>query len=185
MAATEDRKWKILESTRLFERPWLTVRKDKVELPSGQVNDEFYVLEYPDWINVIAITEDGLFVMEKQYRHGIGEMSYEICAGVIEEGETPLEAAKRELLEETGYGEGEWEESMVISGNASTTNNFTHSFIARGVKKISSQHLDRTEDIEPILMNVEQVKELLVSDKIKQSLMAAPMWKFFATEGLL
>ncbi|MBQ8069525.1 MAG: NUDIX hydrolase [Bacteroidales bacterium] len=87
------------------------------------------------------------------------------------EWEKPLEAAKRELLEETG--------------NASTTNNFTHSFIARGVKKISSQHLDRTEDIEPILMNAEQVKELLVSDKIKQSLMAAPMWKFFATEGLL
>ena len=181
----EDRKWKILESERLFNRPWLTVRKDKVLLPSGQINDEFYVLEYPDWVNVIAITEDGLFVMEKQYRHGIGELSYEICAGVIEEGETPLEAAKRELLEETGYGEGEWVESMVICGNSSTTNNYTHSFVAKGVRKISSHHLDRTEDIEPILLNVEQVKELLFSDNVKQALMAAPLWKFFATEGLL
>ena len=181
----EDRKWKTLDSTRLFDRPWLTVRRDKVQLPGGQINDEFYVLEYPDWVNVIAITEEGLFVMEKQYRHGIGQVSFEICAGVIEEGETPLEAAKRELLEETGYGEGEWEESMVICGNASTTNNFTHSFIAKGVKKISSQNLDRTEDIEPVLMNAEQVKELLYSDSVKQALMAAPLWKFFANEGLL
>ena len=61
-----DRKWEILASEYLFRRPWLTVRKDCVKLPSGQVNDEFYVLEYPDWVNVIAITKDGEFVMERQ-----------------------------------------------------------------------------------------------------------------------
>lgn len=95
-----DGKWKKLESQYLFQRPWLTVRRDKVELPDGRTNDEFYVLEYPDWVNVIAITKNGQFVMERQYRHGIGVTCYEICAGVIEQGESPLEAAKRELLEE-------------------------------------------------------------------------------------
>ena len=67
-----DGKWDILSSEYLFRRPWLTVRKDRVQLPSGQVNDEFYVLEYPYWVNVIAITKEGKYVMERQYRHGLG-----------------------------------------------------------------------------------------------------------------
>ena len=130
-----DGKWEILSSEHLFRRPWLTVRKDCVKLPNGQVNDEFYVLEYPDWVNVIAITKDGDYVMERQYRHGLGVTCYEICAGVVEEGEPPLEAAKRELLEETGYAGGQWEEIMTVCGNSSTTNNYTHCFVARGVEK--------------------------------------------------
>lgn len=104
-AITEEGKWEVLKNEYLFKRPWLTVRKDSVKIPSGEVNDEFYVLEYPDWVNVIAITDESRFVLEKQYRHGLGKTCYEIPAGVIEEGESPLEAAKRELQEETGYGE--------------------------------------------------------------------------------
>ena len=65
---TEEGKWETVDSEYLFRRPWLTVRRDKVRLPDGRINPEFYVLEYPDWVNVIAITEDGLFVMEKQFR---------------------------------------------------------------------------------------------------------------------
>ncbi|WP_304477212.1 NUDIX hydrolase, partial [uncultured Muribaculum sp.] len=95
---TEDpKKWKVLESEHLMRRPWLTVRRDKVLLPTGAINPEFYVLEYPDWVNVIAITDDGQFVMERQYRHGLGETCIELCAGVMEEGETPEQAARREL----------------------------------------------------------------------------------------
>lgn len=177
----EEGKWKVLSSEYLFNRPpWLTIRKDCVELPTGKVNPEFYVLEYPDWVNVTAITEDGKFVMERQYRHGLGKTCYEIAAGVIEKGETALEAAKRELLEETGYGEGEWEEAMTISGNPSVTSNISHCFIARGVRKLSGQQLDSTEDLEVVLLDKEQVWELLVHDQIKQALMAAPLWKYFA-----
>lgn len=185
MNIKDEGKWKVLGSEYLFNRPWLTVRRDKVQIPNGQINNEFYVLEYPDWVNVIAITEDGQFVMEKQYRHGLGETGYEICAGVIEKGESPLDAAKRELIEETGYGDGTWEEYMNISGNPSCTNNISHCFLAKGVRKISGQHLDRTEDITPVLMSQEEVKSLLVNDEIKQALMAAPLWKYFATEKLL
>lgn len=182
-AITEEGKWKTLKSEYLYERPWLTVRRDAVQIPNGQVNDEFYVLEYPDWINVIAITEDGRFVMEKQYRHGLGKTCYEIAAGVIEEGEKPIDAARRELMEETGYGEGEWRELMTLSGNASTTNNLTHCFIATKVRKLSKQqHLDRTEDIRVCLLNREQVLDLLVSDQVRQSLMAAPLWRYFAEQ---
>ena len=179
-AITEEGKWETVSSEYLFRRPWLTVRHDKVRLPDGRINPEYYVLEYPDWINILAITEDGKFVFERQYRHGLGKTCYEIPAGVIEQGETPLEAARRELQEETGYGEGEWSLLMTISGNPSTTSNITHCFLARGVKKISGQHLDATDDITVCLLDETQVKDLLVNDQIRQALMAAPLWKYFA-----
>ncbi len=69
---------------------------------------------------------------------------------------------------------------MSLSGNSSTTNNLTHCFVAKGVKKISGQHLDSTEDLEIVLMSPDRVKELMVSDEIKQALMAAPLWKYFS-----
>ena len=103
----------------------------------------------------------------------------------MEDGETPLEAARRELEEETGYGGGEWKELMLISGNPSTTSNLTHCFLAVGVEKVSAQHLDSTEDLSVCLLALDQVRQLLVSDKIRQSLMAAPLWKYFAENRLL
>lgn len=179
---TEDpKKWKVLESEHLVRRPWLTVRRDKVLLPTGAINPEFYVLEYPDWVNVIAITDDRQFVMERQYRHGLGETCIELCAGVMEEGETPEQAARRELEEETGYVGGTWTQLMTISGNPSTTDNLTYCFIAQGVTYSGARHLDRTEDIEVVLMTPDEVYSLLLNDEMKQALMAAPLWRYFAT----
>ena len=180
-----ERKWKTISSEYLIRRPWLTARRDTVELPNGNTNNEFYVLEYPDWINVIAITKDGEFVMIRQYRYGLGETRYELCAGVIDPGETPIEAAKRELYEETGYGNGDWIETNVISANPSTTNNLTHCFLATNVELISTQHLEKTEDISVHLLNATEVKTLLMNDSIKQALMAAPLWRYFALNKLL
>lgn len=93
----EIKKWKILDREYLFKRPWLTARRDKVQLPDGRINPEYYVLEYPDWINVIAITKTGMFVMVEQYRHGLQDVFTELVGGVIEPGEDPLAAARREL----------------------------------------------------------------------------------------
>ncbi|MCC8038982.1 MAG: NUDIX hydrolase [Bacteroidales bacterium] len=172
-----DKKWKILSSEYLVKRPWLTARRDKVELPDGRVNDEFYVLEYPAWINVIAITEDGRIVMERQYRHALGVTCYEIPAGVVEQGEQPIDAAKRELEEETGYVGGEWSELMVLSANPGLLNNLTYCYLARGVKPNGTRHLDATEDLEVVLMERDKLVELLQSDQLRQALMIAPLYK--------
>lgn len=180
-----ERKWETVSSEYLFRRPWLTVRRDTVRLPNGTVIPEFYVLEYPDWVNVIAVTAEGNFVFIRQFRYGLGETRYELCAGVIDPDETPLEAAKRELFEETGFGNGKWEEFSVISGNPSVTNNLTHCFLATGVERISTQHLEASEDISVHVLTVDEVRELLVRDEIKQSLMVAPLWKYFAQNKLL
>lgn len=178
-------KWEILHSEYLIQRPWLTARRDKVRLPNGVVNDEYYVLEYPDWINVIALTEEGQFVMERQYRHGLQWTGYEICAGVCEKGETPLEAAQRELHEETGFGGGEWTELMSISANTSSTNNLCHCFVATGVRRLAAPHQEATEDISVHLLGTDEVRRLLTDGEIKQATMLAPLWRYFAEHHLL
>ena len=174
-----DMKWKTLKSEYIIKRPWLTARRDTVELPTGVVNDEYYVLEYPTWVNVIAVTNGGEYVFIRQYRHGLGETCMEIVAGVCEKGEQPEAAARRELMEETGYAGGTWRELMTVSANTSTMTNLTHCFLATGVERAGGQHLDRTEDIEVHLLTEEEAFALLSGDKIRQSLMAAPLWKHF------
>ena len=176
----DNKKWEVIKSEYLIKRPWLTARQDHVRLPTGVEIPEYYILEYPDWVNVIAITCEGQFVMVRQYRHGIRQTRYELCAGVCESGEEPLVSAQRELYEETGYGSGNWRKLMTISGNASTMTNMTHCYLATNVKPISTQHLEDTEDLSVHLLSLEEVKVLLVNDEVKQALMAAPLWKYFA-----
>lgn len=185
MEKQDDRKWEVLHSEYLIRRPWLTARRDSVRLPNGTENPEYYVLEYPDWINVLALTRDGHFLMERQYRHGLRYTGYEICAGVVEAGETPLEAAQRELYEETGYGNGTWTPYMTISANPSTMTNLCHCFLATDVEPVSTQHLEATEDITVHLLTTDEVRALLTGNQIRQALMAAPLWKYFAEHHLL
>lgn len=172
--------WKVLSSEYLFRRPWLTARRDVCQLPDGRINDEYYVLEYPTWINVVAVTRDGEMVLVRQYRHGLGRTCFEIVAGCVEEGEDPMDAAKRELLEETGYSGGEWQETLVFSCNASAMNNLSHSFLALGVEKTATQHLDACEDIEVYTFPQETVKEMLLRGEFMQASMVAPLYKFFS-----
>ena len=176
----KDMTYKILSSEYLIRRPWLTARRDKVQLPDGRINPEYYVLEYPTWINVTAVTKDGQMVLVRQYRHGLQRTNFEIVAGCMEEGEQPIDAAKRELLEETGFGGGEWQEIMVISQNPSTSTNLTHCFLATGVERIGTQHLDATEDIEVYLFSQEEVRQMLERGDFVQALMVAPLWKYFS-----
>lgn len=186
MEKLKERKWKVLESTYLHRKPWLTVRSERVELPNGNQISEYFVFEYPEWINVIAITKDKKFVFVSQYRHGLGETSFELCAGVCEkEDASPLISAQRELREETGFGKGEWTEIMTIGVNPSTHTNLTHCFLATDVEQVSTQHLEETEDLAVHILTLEEVIELLKTNQIKQALHAAPLWKYIAENHLI
>lgn len=179
MRDEEKMKWKLLDSTPLYDRPWLSVRRDKVMLPNGKINNEYYVLHYPTWVNIIAETTDGKILVERQYRHALGVVSTEIPAGVVEKGETPLQGAQRELMEETGYSGGEWSELMAIAPNASSQDNLTHCFWARGVEHTGAQHFDETEDLEVFQLPKAEVFSMLADGKFVQAQMVAPLWKFF------
>lgn len=174
-----EEKWKILRSEYISRRPWMTARRDEVQLPDGRIIPEYWVLEFPDWVNVIALTKDGDMVMVRQYRHALGLTEYELCAGVMEEGESPLEAAKRELLEETGFGGGTWTEFMGICANPSNHTNLAHTFLAVGVERVCEQHLDATEELTCHVLSQDEVFGMLQRGEIFQALMAAPLWRFF------
>lgn len=171
--------WKRLASEYLYQDRWLTVRKDTVKLPGGPVIPSYYVLEYPDWISVVGITKNGELILVKQYRHGIGKVSYELCAGTCEsEDSSPLESARREMLEETGYGGGCWQEWMVVSANPSTHTNLNYCYLATDLEQVAEQSLEDTEQLSVHLFSLEEVKELLAKNEIIQSLHAAPLWKY-------
>lgn len=181
MKRENDKKATVLESVYLSHEPWLTVRKDKIQLSNGVVIPEYYVLEYPNWVNVLAITKDKKFLLVRQYRHGTGTTNYELCGGCVDkEDASPLAAAQRELLEETGFGKGKWRFNLKMSANPSTTNNWTFNFIAEDVEPIGEQHLDGGEDISFELLSLDEIKTLLQNNEIIQSMHACALWKYLA-----
>jgi len=139
-------------------------------MPSGHVVEDYYVLEYSNWVNAVAITEDNKVLMVHQYRHAAEIVSLEIPGGVIDPGEEPLQAMRRELLEETGYQFDDFELLSVVYANPSTANNHTYCYLARGGKKVQEQHLDEQEEIVVEEFTLAEIKDLLLNNKIAQSL---------------
>lgn len=170
--------WNIIHSEYVYSSTWLTVRKDKVKTGRDVIIDDFYVLEYPTWINVIAITADGRFIIEEQYRHGIAKTVFELCAGTCEKNETPLEAAKRELREETGYGDGDWHLLGKYAPNPNSMNNWCYTYVANGVRLIDTPHPELTEDICVHQFNRAEIKDLMQSGIIVEGVMLAALWQF-------
>ena len=162
--------WKVLESEYLYREPWLTVRKEKCELPNGAIMPAYYVLEYPTWVTALALTKDNKVVMVKQYRHGLGVVSLETPGGVVDEGEDIQTAIARELVEETGYVFESYEYLGKISANPATTNNYMHMYLAKGGERLREQKLDATEDVSVEICTIEELKELLRGQKIVQAL---------------
>ncbi len=163
--------WKILSSEYLFNDLWFKVRKDKCITPQGKIVDPYYVYEFPTWVTAVALTEDGKVILERQYRHALGETCIEIPGGCVDDTDKDLEEAiSRELLEETGYRFSSYEYLGKISANPSTNSNLMHMFLAKGGKKIASQELDHNEEIEIDLVSVEELKTLIRQNKIVQAM---------------
>jgi ADP-ribose pyrophosphatase len=178
-------KWKLLESKYIIQRPWATLRVDKLELPNGNIKDEYYVLEYPTWVNMVAITEDGNVLFVKQYRHGADQIMVELPAGVVEDDEEPEVAAHRELLEETGYAFDSIEYICELFANPATSGNLTYTYLLTGGKKVQEQELDSSEDIEVVEMSIEEAKQFLFENKIGQALHSSALFYAFKKMGLL
>jgi ADP-ribose pyrophosphatase len=163
--------WKLLKSEYLFRDLWFTVRKDTCEKQNGSLVDPYYVYEFPDWVTAVALTADGKFIFERQYRHAAGLPMMEIPGGCVDPEDRSLEdAISRELLEETGFQFSKLEYLGKTSANPSTHNNWMHFFLASGGDQVSEQKLDPNEEIELHFLTVEEVKELLKTGQIYQSM---------------
>lgn len=140
MARATDRPdidWQHVSSERGPALGILDVRFDWMRHPAGEPVLKRLVLESVDWVNVVALTADGLSIMVDQYRFGIGARTLETPGGMVDAGETPLAAAQRELLEETGYGGGEWQSLGAVEPNPAIHPHLCHHYLAKDVRKVA------------------------------------------------
>jgi ADP-ribose pyrophosphatase len=163
-------KWETLSTEYIIKKPWATMRKDECRMPNGKIVDDYYVLEYADWANAVAVTEDNEVLLVKQYRHAADVVLLEIPGGVIDEGEDPKTAMRRELLEETGYQFDDIEPIAVVYPNPSTGNNRCYAFLAKGGKLVQEQKLDEHEEIIVEKVSIPELKQLLAENKFGQAL---------------
>lgn len=173
------KKWQINNRTQVFKRPIFSIDELDCFHPEKHVSHKFTVMNTPDWINIVALTTDKKIIMVKQHRLGTDEFTYETPAGVIESGEPPLDAAKRELLEETGYTSPSIELIQCAKANPAIMTTDIYFFLAKDCRQTHGQQLDTTEDIEVHLFNHEEILEKVKTGKISHSIILTALSLFF------
>jgi ADP-ribose pyrophosphatase len=173
------RPWKVLARRVLLSRPpWLEVASERVELSDGRVVDEFLWVKTRDFAMTVAMTPDGRVVLERSYKHGPGRIALSLPAGYVEAGEVPEGAARRELLEETGYRSDDWRSlgSFTVDGNYGVCTE--HIFLARNAQLASEAggagH-DDLEEIEVLTLPFEAALAALGRGEIAQLSSAAAL----------
>lgn len=141
--------WSIVQENKEYSTPIFDLLKRRMKLQSQEDSGEgeFYVLDAPEWINVIALTAEEEIILVEQYRFGIEEPTLEIPGGMVDKGERPLPAAKRELLEETGYRSDTWSSLGTVSANPAIMNNYTHLYVAENCVFEGAENPDTHERI--------------------------------------
>ncbi len=146
--------WRLLAREEKFAVPGrMKIAVDRVELPDGRVIDDYWRIELIDHVVIVATTADGALICERQYKHGAGRVGLTLPAGHIDPDEPPLAAAQRELLEETGYGGGEWRSlgDCVVSATQYASRAFF--FQAKGVAPRQPPASGDLEEMEIVLLD--------------------------------
>jgi len=171
--------WEKLGSEAGPEIPLFNVRFDTMQHPTSSVELQRLVLETVDWVNVVAITADGKIVMVEQFRFGVGELTTEPVGGMIDHGEESLEAAKRELLEETGFGGGRWRYLGSVQANPAIHNNLCHHWLVEDTVLVQEPEPDEGEAIRVHLMTLDEVKAAIAVGKVRHSLGLSALSRVF------
>ena len=159
-------KWKVVSSETLVDSRWVKVRKDSVDLPNGQHIDDYYAITISDAAAVVAIDDDGNIILKKEYRYCFGRDLIEIPAGGFEKGENSLAAAKRELLEETGYASDDWQYIGATVESSSKLTNHMHIYFANHCRKVGGQRLDPTEEVDVLIVPLKEAVEMVMRNEI-------------------
>lgn len=168
------RPWHELGSETLVHYKVFHVRKSRRRSPRTGAEIGFFLLDTPDWVNVLPITHDGQVVLVRQYRHGSERVSLEIPGGLIDPHERdPAAAAARELREETGYEADHIEPVGVMNPNPSMMRNRCHAFVATGCRRVGELRQDPGEDIEVVTVPVEQLDSLIGGGQIDHAIVLA------------
>ncbi|HEX5706571.1 MAG TPA: NUDIX hydrolase [Pyrinomonadaceae bacterium] len=175
--------WRPVRSEGVADCRVFKVRRDLSASPRDGRMHDFYVLEAPDWINVIPLTDDGRVVLIEQYRHGTREVSLEIPGGMVDEGESPAETAAREMLEETGYEAGALVSLGRARPNPAIQDNWIHTFLARGSRFRRAPVFQGTEQTRTLLVPVTEIPSLIADEQITHALVVLAFHKLWLHEN--
>lgn len=176
--------WTVTASRIVLADRWIRVRADSCVADNGDAIDPFYVLEYPDWVHVVALTDDDRLVMNRQYRHGAGEVHLELPGGVMDASDAdPIAAGRREFLEETGHGAREFRHVVSLRPNPATHANRVHTVLALGAVPVGVQAFDNGEEIAVDLVPVAEVLRLVREGAVQHAPHVASLLLALAAAG--
>jgi 8-oxo-dGTP pyrophosphatase MutT (NUDIX family) len=170
-------------SETLLRTPIFSVRRDRKRAGEEKETHDFYVLDSPDWVTVVPVTAAREMVLIELPRHGTGATSLEIPGGIIDPGETPRDAAARELREETGYHSEELTPLGFVHPNPAIQSNRCYTFLAENARPMGEPEPDETEEIRVVLTPVEEIPRLLEEGRITHALVVAGLLRYLRREG--
>ncbi len=178
--------WKIVRSKYLLQDQWLTLRADSCLTAEGIEVDPFYIFEKRDWAHVMAFDGEGRILIVRQYRHGSKTVCAELPCGVVDESDTsPLDGAKRELLEETGCVAESYVPIKPVYANPARQTNWVHCFAALNARKVAEPNLDPSENIESEFVSLEVLFGLIDNGEFSQSLHISSVYQVLRKIGKL
>lgn len=168
------KRWQVTASRTIFKDKWIHVRADDCVTPEGVPIAPYYILEYGDWVQVFAFDEEDKLLLIEQYRHGVRRNSLEPPGGAIDHNDLdPIEAAKRELREETGYTAEVWEYVGKLAVNPATHTNYSHIVLATSARRTSEPMDDPTEKVKLHRWDLGQALDELFAGMMIQSMHVA------------
>jgi ADP-ribose pyrophosphatase len=177
------KQWPIIETAEGPDMGLFCIRRHRCRSPRTGEEHDFYVIDFPDWVQVIPITPENQVIMVRQYRHGCGRTFLELPGGLIESGDTsPVETAMRELQEETGYQAKDLVLLMKTFPQPAVLNHAGYTYVARGVKKVAEPKLDAGEDIEVCLVGLNGIPEMIRKGEITHGQTVMAMGLYFLLE---
>ena len=171
--------WKLTSSNQDKSYRVFSLRTDHAISPRTGQEHDFFIVECPPWVNVIPLTPENKVVMVRQYRHGTRSVTLEIPGGLVENNDTPEEAAVKELREETGYQTSEMIPLGSVHPNPAIQDNQCYTFLARDVFLAGKQQQDDKEDIEVLLCPISEIPRLIKEGEITHSLVLAAFYRFY------
>jgi ADP-ribose pyrophosphatase len=180
MSRREDLEWRRVESEMGPDLTLFRTRFDTLVHPATNEQFRRLVLEAVDWVNVVALTPDGLCVLVEQYRFGTGRLTLETPGGMVDPGETAFDAARRELLEETGYGGGQWSYLGAVEPNPAVHDNLCHHWLARDVERLEAPTPGSGEAVGVVLASEYELRQAMIEGRLRHVLALSALSRVFS-----